>query len=38
MDPTNIALWLLLVGMIAIVPIGCILTRRKGGAPPPAAH
>jgi hypothetical protein len=39
MDPINIALWLILVAMIAIIPIGCVVTRRKSGdAPPPAAH
>jgi hypothetical protein len=38
MDPINIVLWVILVAMIAIVPIGCVMTRRKGGEPPPAAH
>jgi hypothetical protein len=39
MDPIKIALWLILVAMIAIIPIGCIVTRRKSGdASPPAAH
>jgi hypothetical protein len=38
MDPINIALWLILVGLIAIIPIGCVMTRRKRGEPPPALH
>lgn len=33
MDPINIALWLILVGLIAIVPVGCILTRRDPNRP-----
>jgi hypothetical protein len=30
---TNIGLWIILAGMIAIVPIGCYMTRprKKGG-------
>lgn len=38
MDPINIALWLILVGLIVIIPIGCVMTRRKAGEPPPAPH
>jgi hypothetical protein len=38
MDPIDIALGLILVALIAIVPCGCILTRRKSGEPPSAAH
>jgi hypothetical protein len=29
MTLTNLGLWLVLVGLIAIVPIGCIMTRQK---------
>jgi hypothetical protein len=25
---TNIALWFILLGLLALVPIGCIMTRR----------
>jgi len=28
MNLTNIALWLVVVGLIAIIPIGCVMTRR----------
>ncbi len=38
MDPINIALWLILIALIALIPIGCVLTRGKGGSRPPAAH
>lgn len=38
MDPTNIALWVIVIAMVVIVPIGCILTRPKDDAPPPAGH
>jgi hypothetical protein len=31
-------LWFILAGIIAIVPCGCILTRRRTETPPPAAH
>jgi hypothetical protein len=37
MDPITIVLWAILVALIAIIPIGCVMTRRKGGEPPPAA-
>jgi hypothetical protein len=29
MDPTNIALWLILIAMIAIIPCGCVMTRPR---------
>jgi hypothetical protein len=38
MDPINIALWLILVGLIVIIPIGCVMTRRKRDEQPPALH
>jgi hypothetical protein len=34
---TNIGLWIILVGLIALVPIGCIMTRprkNQGQLPP----
>jgi len=36
MSPTNIGLWLVLVGLIAIVPIGCIMTRHTDKPSAPA--
>jgi hypothetical protein len=33
---TNIALWLIVVGLIAIIPVGCIMTRRPKKQPAPA--
>jgi hypothetical protein len=33
MDPTNIALWLIVIALIAIVPVGCIMTRHKPNKP-----
>jgi hypothetical protein len=33
MDPTNIALWLILLALIVLVPAGCILTRHKPDKP-----
>jgi hypothetical protein len=34
---TNVALWIILIGMIAIIPCGCIMTRRPN-KPPAAAN
>lgn len=34
---TNAVLWLILVGLIVLVPCGCIMTRTKRKEPPPAA-
>jgi hypothetical protein len=31
-------LWVILAAMIAIVPIGCIMTRSKAKGPPSATH
>ncbi len=32
------ALWLVLIGLIVVVPCGCILTRSEHKSTPPAAH
>lgn len=33
------ALWLILIGLLIIIPAGCYMTRSVGkGAAPPAAH
>jgi hypothetical protein len=31
---TNIALWFILIGLLALVPVGCVMTRpkRRGSA------
>jgi len=34
----NTALWLILLGLIVIIPAGCILTRSAHKSAPPAAH
>jgi hypothetical protein len=34
----NAVLWLILIGMIVIVPAGCIMTRAAHKSAPPAAH
>jgi hypothetical protein len=31
-------LWVVLIGMIAVVPCGCIMTRSASKSAPPAAH
>jgi hypothetical protein len=33
MDPTNIALWFIVIALIAIVPVGCFMTRHKSNKP-----
>jgi hypothetical protein len=34
MTLTTLGLWLVLVGLIAIVPIGCVMTRQKKSGEP----
>jgi hypothetical protein len=34
----NAVLWLILIGMIVVVPIGCYMTRSDGKVAPPAVH
>ena len=34
----NAGLWLILAAMIALIPLGCILTRTKSKGPPEARH
>jgi hypothetical protein len=33
MDPTNIALGLILIALIVLIPAGCIMTRQKSDKP-----
>jgi hypothetical protein len=32
------ALWLILIGLIVVIPAGCIMTRSDRKSAPPAAH
>ncbi len=34
----NAALWLILIGLIVLIPAGCIMTRSARKSAPPAAH
>ena len=34
----NAVLWLILIGLLIIVPAGCYMTRSVGKGAPPAAH
>jgi hypothetical protein len=34
----NAALWLILIGLLMIVPAGCYMTRSEHKGAPPAAH
>lgn len=34
----NAALWVIIAGLIVIIPVGCILTRKKSKEPAPTAH
>jgi hypothetical protein len=38
MDPTDIALIFIAIGLVAIVPIGCIMTRGSGGKAGKPSH
>ncbi len=38
MTLVDIALWFILAGLIAIVPIGCVMTRRSGSSRHPTTE